>query len=321
MVCNAPATFQRLMQSTMSEFIFNILLVYLDDLLIYSNSFDQHLTNLRLVFQRLREIGVTLNPEKCQFVMPEVAFLGHKVSADGISTDPDKVAAVERWPTPVTAKDVRSFLGLASYYRRFVPSFAKVAKPLHNLIGEVHSRDGLQPNKNQTRKQRCAAMSKSEKRPLSELWTADCDAAFSALKKALTESPVLGYADYSQEFIVEVDACKYGLGAVLSQVQGGSSKVIAYASRTLRPSEEKALQNQYSSRKLELIAMRWAICDKFRSYLLGHHFTLYTDNGPLAHWETGKFSANEQRWLAEIESGFSFTQVLNSVDHIVPMNF
>ena len=126
-LCNAPATFQRLMNASMHDFIFRILLVYLDDLLVYDGTFESHLKSLEKVFLRLQQIGVRLNPEKCQFGYFLVCFLGHTVSADGVGTDPSKVEAVLNWPIPKTLKDVRSFLGLASYYRRFVKGFSSIA--------------------------------------------------------------------------------------------------------------------------------------------------------------------------------------------------
>ena len=288
---NAPPTFQRLMQSVMHDHIFRILLCYLDDLLVYSSTFDQHLTNLEKVFQRLREVGVKLKPGKCKLAQAEVAFLGHRLSAAGIATDPEKTAAVMDFKTPTTIKQVRSFTGLASYYRRFVKDFARIAKPLHGLIPKVHQK---YPGDHR----------KGEKNPLGDLWTPECSAAFNQLKVALSNPPVLGFADYSRGFIVETDASFSGLGAVLSQVQcDGTKRVIAYASRTLRPSEKK--MSNYSSLKLELLALKWAVTEKFRGYLLGHHFTVFTDNNPLSHWVTAKFGAVEQRWVAEL-AAFDF---------------
>ena len=284
-LCNAPATFQRLMQSAMSQHIFRILLVYLDDLLVYSDTFDKHLESLSTVFQRLREVGVKLNPNKCGFAKAEVAFLGHRISADGIATDPEKTRAVMDFPTPQTLRDVRSFVGLASYYRRFVKGFASIARPLHSLISAVHEKHHKDHKK-------------GERKPLKELWTKECDSAFRTLRNALSEPPVLAYADYSSEFILETDACQEGLGAILSQKdKDGRVRVIAYASRTVRAAEVKA---NYSALKLELLALKWAVTEKFRGYLLGQSFTAYTDNNPLAHMETAKFGAVEQRWIAEL---------------------
>ena len=289
-LCNAPATFQRLMQSAMSPLIFRILLVYLDDLLVYSETYEKHLESLELVFCQLRQLGVKLKPSKCDFLQEEIAFLGHRISGQGIRTDPGKIAAVLEFPTPKTLRNVREFVGLCSYYRRFVKDFAKKAKPLHQIISEVHQRYPMDAKK-------------GERKHLGDLWTKDCQQAFWELKIALTSDTVLGYADYSRDFILEVDACGEGLGAVLSQQQASGPRVIAYASRSVRPSEVAA---KYSSLKLELLALKWAVTEKFRGYLLGHKFVAYTDNNPLAHMETAKFGAVEQRWIAEL-GPFDFT--------------
>ena len=215
-LCNAPATFQRLMQTSMHDFIFKILLCYLDDLLVFASSFGQHIENLEKVFMRLKTIGVKLNPSKCKLLHSSVGFLGHIISAEGISTNPDTVRAVQDFETPKTLKQVRSFLGLASYYRRFVEGFSKIALPLHNLCTEVHKKYEKDRHK-------------GEKCHLGELWTTECVAAFNELKIKLTTAPVLKYADYNKDFIVEVDASLQGLGAVLSQ-KGDDGKIhpIAY---------------------------------------------------------------------------------------------
>ena len=284
-LCNAPATFQRLMNASMHDFIFRILLVYLDDLLVYDGTFESHLKSLEKVFLRLQQIGVRLNPEKCQFGYFLVRFLGHTVSADGVGTDPSKVEAVLNWPIPKTLKDVRSFLGLASYYRRFVKGFSSIAGPLHQLCSKVHE---MYPKDRH----------KGETKPLDSLWTTECQMSFFHLKQALTTAPLLGHPDYTLPFCLEIDACKDGLGAVLSQKQDGTLKVIGYASRSLRSCEKR--MDNYSSLKLELLAMKWAVTEKFRSYLLGHQYDVFTDNNPLAHWETAKFGAVEQRWIAEM---------------------
>ncbi|GFO26979.1 Pol polyprotein [Plakobranchus ocellatus] len=171
-----------------------------------------------------RELGVKLKPSKCQFLQEETSFLGHRISRQGIRTDPNKIAAVIEFPTPKTLRNVREFVGLASYYRRFVKDFAKKAKPLHRLISEVHQRYPQDTKK-------------GERKELQDLWSPECQQAFWDLKVALTSDTVLGYADYSKEFILEVDVCKEGLGAVLSHKQDDWLGVIAYASRSVRPSE------------------------------------------------------------------------------------
>ena len=278
-LCNAPATFQRLMQTSMNDLVFQILLVYLDDILVYASSFEEHLHRLEIVLSRLREIGLKLNPEKCSFFKQNVKYLGHTVSAHGIATDDDKVSSVKNWPVPSTLKELRAFLGFASYYRRFVKDFAKIAGPLHHLVGAL-----AQGAKH-------CGVAKGRRVRIRDHWTLECDTAFAELKASLTSAPVLGYADYNLPFVLETDACHRGLGAVLSQVQDGKKRVIAFASRTLRPSERN--MRNYSSMKLELLALKWAITDKFRGYLLGSSFTCFTDNNPLSHLQTAKLGAVE----------------------------
>lgn len=128
-LCNAPATIQRLMQATMSDLVFQIVLIYLDDLLVFSPTFHDHLARLETVLKRLRETGLKAKMEKCHFLQPEVRFLGHQVSAQGIGTDPDKISAVKQWPVPNNVKELRSFLGFCSYYRRFIKGFSQIAGP------------------------------------------------------------------------------------------------------------------------------------------------------------------------------------------------
>ena len=146
-LCNAPSTFQRFIQKAMHGYLFDILLAYLDDILVYSTDFQQHLSDLQKVFQRLREVGVKLNPEKCSLGQLEVGFLGHRVSAAGIATDPAKLEAVQAFPVPKTLKNVREFVGLTGYYRRFVKDFARIAKPLHRLVSQVHEQNQDDPCK------------------------------------------------------------------------------------------------------------------------------------------------------------------------------
>ena len=282
---NAPAVFQRLMQSVMNDYVFRILMCYLDDILCYASSFKDHLSRLETIFKRLREVGLRLNPEKCSFCQDSVLFLGHIVSSEGIRTDPGKIRAVQDFPTPTTLSQVRSFLGLAGYYRRFVKGFAQMARPLHDLCAKVHAKHPRDANK-------------GERKQLADLWTPKCQVAFNDLKTALISAPVLGYSDFTKPFVVELDASLDGLGAILSQDQPDGRRVIAYASRSLRPTE-KNMEN-YSSQKLELLALKWAVCEKFRGYLLGSFFSAYTDNNPLAHQETAKWGAVEQRWVAEL---------------------
>ena len=281
-LCNAPGTFQRLMERIFGDQSFQTLLLYLDDVVIYASSFEQHLRRLELVLGRLRAHHLKLKLSKCHFFAREVRYLGHVISARGVATDPEKTQVVADWPRPRTAKDLRSFLGFASYYRRFVPQFAVHAGPLHKAV---------------------AAASGTKKAPtpgraLGDLWGPACEAGFQALKDRLVSAPVLAYADFSRPFVLDIDASFSGLGAVLSQDQGDGRRPIAYASRGLRPTERN-MQN-YSSRKLELLGLKWAVTEKFREYLMGHRCTVYTDNNPLSYLHTARLGATEHRWAAEL---------------------
>ncbi|KAL1270914.1 hypothetical protein QQF64_029930 [Cirrhinus molitorella] len=229
----------------MSDLAFQMVLVYLDDILVYSSTFEDHLVRLETVLQRLREAGLQVKVEKCHFLQSEVKFLGHVVSAQGVSTDPEKVSAITLWPVPNTLKELRSFLGFCSYYRRFIEGFSKVAGPLHDVVNAcVHQQSAAQADK------------------LFKLsWTPECQQAFEHLKERLTSAPTLGYADFTLPFVLETDASSLGLGAVLYQQQGGKKTVIAYASRRLRGVEHN--DRNYSSMKLELLALKWAVIEKF----------------------------------------------------------
>ena len=277
---SAPATFQRLMKATMSDFAFQFLLVYLVDLLVYYKTFDEHMEHLERLLQRVTETGLKLKASKCKFLRREVTCVRYTISADGVSLESGKVECVQNWPTPTTTTELCSFLGFASYYRRFISGFARIAGPLHDLVS-----DG-------------AKRSKKKAADVSRLWGPKHQEAFDSLKEAMTTAPVLGYADYTKPFILETDASHDGLSAILSQEQDGKLRVLAFASRRLRPSEKNS--SLYSSMKLEFLAMKWAITDKFRHYLLGRKFKVITDNNPLTYFRSAKLGALEQRWASQL---------------------
>lgn len=281
-LCNAPSTFQRLMQRLFGDQQCKSLLLYLDDIVVFSSTFQQHLERLEVVLSRLQGEGLKVKLNKCAFFKPEVHYLGHVISAEGVATDPSKTEVVANWQPPTTVSGLRSFLGFASYYRRFVEGFAKLAAPLHRLVAELGG--------TRSRKQSDQSIIPG--------WTEDCQRSFDELKARLTTAPVLGYADFSLPFILEVDASYGGLGAVLSQEQGGRVRPIAYASRGLRPTERNMLN--YSSMKLEFLALKWAMTEKFRDYLLGHKCVVFTDNNPLSHLASANLGATEQRWAAQL---------------------
>lgn len=279
---NAPATFQRLMHTCLGDQNLQSLLTYLDDVIIYSPDFDSHLAHLNSVLEKLAKHGLKLKMHKCHFLKKEVQYLGHRVSAEGISPDPEKVKCVEEWPTPKTVKELQSFLGLAGYYRRFIKDFAKIACPLNRLL------TGISP--------------KNSKRSGQQLitWDDACTEAFQTLKNALTSAPILAFADFNLPFVLYTDASNRGLGAVLCQIQDGKERVIAFASRSLSATERN--DKNYSSFKLEFLALTWAITKKFAEYLYCAPFLVYTDNNPLVHLNSAKLGSLEQRWAARLAS-------------------
>ena len=285
---SAPATFQRLIQRVMADQLFEYLLCYLDDILVYSKTFEEHLQHLRQILRKIATTGLKLRWEKCQFLAKDVTYLGHSISADGISCQDDKIQVVQKWPTPKTTTELRSFLGFASFYRRFVKNFAQIAGPLHDLTTKC---------------------GKQKRTSITSRWTPAHQDAFEKLKSALTTTPILGFADFSKPFIVQTDASKEGLGAILSQQQeDGRIRPIAYASRRLRPSEKSYYKTHHSSYKLEFLALKWAIADKFRHYLISTQFSVYTDNNALTYYRTAKLGAIEQRWASQL-SAFHFDLV------------
>jgi len=271
-LCNAGATFQRLMDIVMSGLHLDVCLVYLDDIIIFSRTIEEHLERLVRVLDRLRSAGLKLKPEKCSLFRRSVTFLGHVVSNEGIATDPEKIRAVDSWPTPTSLKEVRSFVGLASYYRRYVKGFADIAAPLHALTkkGQTFS------------------------------WSSQAQAAFEALKEALTSPPILAMPNDVGEMILDTDASDTTIGAVLSQVQDGVEKVIAYASRSL----DKRECNYCVTRK-ELLSVVHFV-KYFKQYLLGRKFRIRTDHAPLT-WlrHTPDPIGQQGRWL-EILEEFEF---------------
>lgn len=253
------------------------LLLYLDDIVVFSSTVEQHLERLEVVQVRLQQEGLKAKLSKCAFSQQEVRYLGHVISDKGVSTDPSKVEVVANWQPPTTISELRSFLGFASYYRQFVEGFAKLAAPLHRLVAELGG------TKSRRRSENAVAGN----------WSEECHSSFEALKTKLTTAPVLAYADFSLPFILEVDSSHGGLGALLSQEQGGKVRPIAYASRGLRPTERNMAY--YRSMKLEFWALKWTMTEKFREYLLGHKCVVYTDNNPLSHLSSAKLGATEQR--------------------------
>ena len=271
-LCNAGSTFSRIMQLAMQGLNLQVCLCYLDDIIVFSRDVEDHIQRLRSVFQRLREANLKVKPSKCHLVQEEVAFLGHRVSAAGIATDPDKVRAVREWPVPQSIHDVRAFIGITSYYRRFIGRYGEICAPLHALTGK---------------NARFA-------------WTDECDAAFNQLKEALTTAPILAMPTDEDMFIIDTDASDRCLGAVLSQRQHGEEKVIAYASKVLSRAERN-----YCCTRRELLAVVYFV-KYFKAYLLGRKFLLRTDHAALT-WlrKTPEPIGQQARWC-EILEEFDF---------------
>ena len=267
-LCNAGATFQRCVDIVMSGLHLDVCLVYLDDIILFSRTIEEHLERLIRVLGRLRSAGFKLKSEKCSLMQKSISFLGHVVSGDGIATDPEKIKVVSEWPIPTSVKEVRSFLGLAGYYRRFVKGYAGIAAPLHALT----------------------------KKDQPFVWSADTQAAFETLREALTSPPILAMPNDSGELILDTDACDHSVGSVLSQVQDGAERVIAYASRIL----DKRERNYCITRK-ELLAIVYSL-KHFKQYLMGRSFKIRTDHAPLTWLEP---IGQQARWL-EIMQGYEF---------------
>jgi hypothetical protein len=259
-LCNAPATFQRLMEKVLQPVLWKKAMVYIDDVNIYSETFEQHIEDLKEVFKLIKDANLRINPEKCHFGTNQMQFLGHVIGCDGIKPDPQKVDKLNNLIPPRNITELRAFLGLASYYRRFIENFSKKAAPLFKLL----QKDVL------------------------FIWTDKHQQVFDWLKYRLTTAPILQYPDYNQPFLLFTDASYLGLGAVLSQVREGKEHVIAYASRTLSPAEKN-----YSTVELECLASVWAV-KYFRHYIHGSRFTLITDHKAL-QWLLNNTTLNENK--------------------------
>ncbi|KAM2421501.1 hypothetical protein ACFXTH_027823 [Malus domestica] len=253
-LCNAPATFQRCMVSIFSDFIEKIIEVFMDDFSVFGDSFDGCLENLTLILKRCVETNLVLNWEKCHFMVKQGIVLGHIVSERGIEVDKSKIDLVRYLPSPTSVREVRSFLGHAGFYRRFIKDFSKISTPLCRLLQKDVTFD----------------------------FNEECEKAFKHLKEMLTSAPIIRPPDWSIPFELMCDASDYALGAVLGQRKDKQPHVIYYASRTLNDA-----QLNYSTTEKELLAVVFAL-DKFRSYLLGTKVIIYTDHAALKYLLTKK---------------------------------
>lgn len=252
---NAPAWFSRMMTKILNNLIDDSCLMYLDDVISFGSSLNDTIGSLRNIFERFREYGTKLNPEKCEFLKNECLFLGHSVSAkNGIFPDESKLDAIKNFKTPKNKKEVRSWLGLTGFYRKFIEGYGKIAAPLHKLTS-----------------------------PNTEFkWETAHEESFLKLKNLLINPPVLAHPDFSQDFILTTDASGTGISGVLSQIQDGKERPIGYCSRALRPRE--AIFARENATETELLAMTWSI-KYFRPFLYGKKFKVFTDCQALTYFD------------------------------------
>ncbi|UYV74885.1 hypothetical protein LAZ67_12001673, partial [Cordylochernes scorpioides] len=267
-LCNASATFERNMENMLGNLRWQICLCYLDDVIIYSPDFPTHLKRLEAVFRCFRESNLRLNDKKCRFVFEELEILGYITSKHGIKPAEHNIKAIRNFPRPTKVKEVQSFLGMCSYYRKFIKDFSKIADPLSNLI----------------------------KKSVSFTWTERQEEAFQTLKTALLSPPILGHFNPNAPTYIHTDASNIGIGATLVQDIGGEEKVISYLSRTL----SKAEQN-YSTTEKECLAVVWSM-SKLRPYLYGRHFKIVTDHHALCWLKNLKDPTGRlARWALKIQ--------------------
>ena len=262
-LCGAPSAFQNAMNIVLKPFLGRFAYVFLDDIIVYSSSLEEHLEHLKKVFDKLREANLRLKPSKCKFVVPQVEFLGHVISAKGITPNADKVQVIRGLKTPSTVREVRSFLGMASYYRKFIHHFSEIAGPLIHLTRK-HARFK---------------------------WSEECEKAFQELKARLCKAPVLAHPDLSKPYRLYTDASLTAIGAILTQEFPEGERVIQYISKQLSEGQQK-----WAAIEREAYAIVYAV-NKLRPYLLGTSFTVYTDHKPLRSLFTSEMkNARIQRW-------------------------
>ena len=291
-LCNAPAMFQHLMQNCLGELNLMYALIYLDDIIVFSNTEAEHVKWLAAVFERFQEHGLKLKPSKCDFFRKEINYLGHRVSADGMRPGTENVEGIAKMASPTTATGIWHFLGATGFYRRFIKGYAKIAQPLNDLISDENSK-----LKGQEVKLTVAALD-----------------AFQQLKMKCMMAPVLAFADFNKPFRLETDTSGDGLGAVLSQKQAdGKFHPVAYASWSLKGSEAK-----YHSSKLEFLALKWAGINQFHEYLQYKPFQVKTDNNSLTYIMTSpNLDATGHRWGAVLANFNMSLEYQKGVDNKV----
>ena len=300
---NAPAVYQRYMEASLEGLTHDCCEVYLDDILVYSRTFEDHLQHLKQVLQRMQQHGIKLKPSKCHFFQREVKYLGRIVSAEGHRPDPKDTESLQalKHKHPTSVGEVRQVLGLVGYFRRYIPNFSQIARPLYELLKGATKDEQTKPARGRCKTGKKKSVPSSH--PIT--WTEQHQTILTNLIDTLSSPQIMAYPDFDLPFCLYTDASNDGLGAVLTQMQNGRNRVIGFGSRTLSPAEKNY---HLHSGKLEFLALKWAITEHFRDYLMyAHHFTVYTDNNPLTYvLSTAKLNATGQRWVAEL-ADFDFT--------------
>ena len=281
-LCNAPSTFQRLMQNCLGELNLTYCLIYLDDVIVFSETPEEHLQRMCVVFDCLREHGLKLKLSKCNVFKSEINYLAHHVSKEGVHPSKKNLESIAQCPSPDTYTKVKSFVGLVGHYQCFIKGFAKIAAPLYDLT---------------------SGDNKDKKLEHVDL-SLEAQEAFDHLKAACLQAPILAFPDFNKPFLLERDASGRGLGAVLSQKQAdGQYHPIAYASHVMNETEQR-----YYSNKQEFLALKWAITEQFHEYLSPYgknqnEFVVHTDNNPLTYiFSWANLDAAGQRWVAHLAS-------------------
>ena len=284
---NAPSSFQRFINDSLYAYRDKICIAYLDDILIYGRTFNEAKRNVKTILHCLRKKGVKLNPKKCEFMKQEVRYLGRLISKDGYRPDPENSAALEACKIPPqTVGKLRSLLGFLGYYRIFVKNFSQKMKPVYDLL-KIEKKPKSDKSKKYLESRRKI------------IWLPEHQRIVEDMVKYLQSPEVIAYPDFNEPFMLHCDASQMGLGAVLYQKQQGKTRVVSFASRTLSPAERNY---HLHSGKLEFLALKWAICDKFSDYLhYGPAFEVFTDNNPLTYLlTTAKLNASGMRWVAQL---------------------
>lgn len=289
------------MENCLGDLRDTVCVPYLDDIIIFSATFEEHLEHTRKVLQRLQEHGVKLKPRKCELFKRKVKFLGRVESEEGYTLDPSSiklVLALKDSP-PKTVNEVRKLMGFLNYYRRYVKNFSIINKPIYDLV-KTPRQPPQGAKQDKTRRNHSNNGQLLAKHPVE--WTDIHQSALETLITSITSVPVMAYPDFQKPFVLHTDASKDGLGAVLYQYQNHILRVVAYGSRSLTPAEKNY---HLHSGKLEFLALKWAICDQFLYY--APSFKVYTDNNPLTYvLSSAKLNATGLRWVGEL-ADFNFT--------------